>query len=571
MKEFKTLGKYFAKYKLLLVIGIVALIIVDLGQLFIPQYIKEAVNNIIKIGAKGIIRYGIMIIIIGGVVTVFRFLWQYYIFGVALKIERHLRNSLYSHLQKLEYKLFSSYKVGDLMARATNDVEAVTFAIEFGTIIIIDVIVQGVLAFIFMWHISVKLTLYAIIPTPLIVFVTFYFGRLIHQKFKSVQDEFSNLTARVRETIEGIRIIRAYNQGENEVKKFKKVANTYLRKNVSLFKTSSLFRPILFFGANVGLGIILWKGGKDVIMNQISMGEFFAFYFYLELLIWPLIGLGWVINLLERGAASMKRINRLLQLPTESKVKKTAQKITYGEIKLENVNLSYNGRPILKNINLTIPAKSKVGIVGRIGAGKSTLVELLPLILKPTKGRIKIDEIPVENIPLDILRREVLLVPQVPFLFSGSIKFNIKFSSPEITEEKLEKVTKLALIYEKIISLPRQFDEEIGEKGVTLSGGERQRLAIARALVLKPKVLILDNALSSLDAEKETIVLQNILNELEESTVIIVSHRIWTLTGIERIIVIEKGEIVEDGGHKELMERKGRYYNLFNLEEKDDS
>ncbi|MCK4352599.1 ABC transporter ATP-binding protein [candidate division WOR-3 bacterium] len=579
MKNFKALKEDLILYKWRILVGFFALLIVDVLQLFIPRIIKYAIDDVIAggIARSNLIHYALWIIGLAAMIAFFRFSWRYYIAGTARRVEERLRNRLFSHLQILGMRFFKNHKVGDLMAHATNDIDAVRRSLGMGIIGMTDIIVLGTLALVFMLFINVRLTLYAIIPFPLLSFVVLRFARLIHHRFERVQASFSSLTALARENIEGIRIIRAYNQESGAIKKFKEASQKYVNKNMSLVKIWSLFFPLIFLFANLSVCIILWLGGSQVILNTISMGDFVAFQAYLGILIWPMIAIGWVTNLLQRGATSMGRINKILSNTPEIKDKgdKSIKKIK-GTLEFVDMSFSYNGSPrpsprsgtqVLKDINLDVKINETLGIAGMIGSGKSTLVSLIMRLFEPTQGEIRWNNINIKRIPLALLRKSIGFIPQDTFLFSDTIRANIAFGNPDVSDSEIYKAAKMASIYNEIMEFPNQFDELVGERGITLSGGQCQRVAIARAILINPEILILDNAFSSIDVEKEIEILANLRKEFDNRILIIISHRIRSLAELDKIIVLKQGKIVETGTHKELLTNKGTYFNLFKRQE----
>ncbi len=572
MKNFKTLKEYFIKYKWRYIGGLFALVIVNVLQLFIPRIIKYAIDDITQGGVvrAHLIKYALWIVGLALVVTFFRFFWRYFIAGVAIRIQEALRNRLFSHLQILGLKFFRDHRIGDLMAHFTNDMNAVRRTLGFGTVMIVDISVLGSLSFVFMLFISVKLTLYAIIPLPLITLVALRFAKLIHKRFGNVQASFSELTASARESIEGIRVMRAYNQQEGELDKFKEQTQEYVDKNISLLRVWSGFFPLIFFLANLTICIVLWFGGKETILKTISLGDFVAFQAYLGTLVWPIMAIGIVINLLQRGAASMGRINKLLDTVPEivdSKQKTGDREEINGEIEFRGVSFAYNGTEVLKDINLSVKPGESLGIAGPVGSGKSTLVSLISRLFDPTNGEIRMDGTPIKEIPLSTLRKSIGFVPQDSFLFSDTIRANIGFGRSEVSDSEIYRVAKLARMYDEIMQLPNKFDEIVGERGVTLSGGQCQRLAIARAILVNPKILVIDNALSSVDIEKEREILNDLQKKFADRVLIIISHRIRSLAGLNHIIVLEQGEIKESGTHEELLSLRGVYFNLFRYQE----
>jgi ATP-binding cassette subfamily B protein len=569
MKNFRTLAIYIREYKWQFLGGLVALIIVNLAQLYIPRIIKHAVDDISSgtVGQGDLVRYALYIVGLALSVAFFRFFWRYYIFGAVRSIEKKLRNRLFSHLQSLDIKFFQKRKVGELMAHSTNDIEAVRRTLAMGTIMSVDIAVLGILSLVFMLFISVKLTLFAIIPLPLLSLVVLRFAKLIHRRFELVQESFASLTAHARESIGGIRVVKGYNQEEGEIREFGRKAQHYVDKNIDLLRVWSAFRPLIFFFASMSQCILLWLGGREAILRHISMGDFVAFLSYLGMLIWPVIGIGMLVNIIQRGSVSMGRINKLLETAPEIESRKANDIDVQGRIEFADLSFSYNGAHTLRDINLDITAGESIGLVGQIGSGKSTLVSLIPRLFEPTTGRISLDDVLVQDIPLSILRKNVNLVPQDTFLFSETIRANIAFGRPDADDSEIHRTAKLASVYDEIMEFSEGFDEMVGERGVTLSGGQRQRVAIARAILRNPKVLILDNALSSVDVEKEISIIRDVRQEFADRTLIIISHRMRSIANLDRIVVMEDGAIAETGTHKELMDTKGVYYNLFKSQE----
>lgn len=570
MRNFRTLKEYFIRYKWMFVIGIFALLIVDILQLYIPRIIKYAIDDITQGGINrgNLIHYALWIVGLAVGIAGLRFFWRYWLIGTARKVEEQLRNKLFSHLQSLGMNFFKDHKIGDLMAHATNDINAVRMAMAFGVIGITDIVILGVLSLVFMILISARLTLYAIIPFPLLSFIVLRFARLIHYRFERVQGSFATLTAQARENIEGIRVIKAYHQEEGEIKQFDGLSQNLVNKNMHLVKIWGLFFPLIFMFANLSTCIILWFGGLEVILTNISIGDFVAFQAYLGILIWPMIAIGWVTNVLQRGAASMGRINKLLDtVPETVDTGDTSITSIDGEVEFANVSFSYNGTETLKKVSFSVGLGEALGVAGTIGSGKSTLAALIMRLYNVSGGEIKIDGKPIATIPMSVIRRNTGYVPQDTFLFSDTISANIAFGRPEASESDVYKAAKMARIYNEIMEFPKGFDEVVGERGITLSGGQCQRIAIARAILIKPKILILDNALSSVDIEKGIDILHDLREEFKERVLIVISHRIRNIAGLDKTIVLDEGKVIESGTHKELLVQKGIYFDFFQKQE----
>ncbi len=568
MKSFKRLKEYFYEYRWQLLLGLICLLVVDALQLFIPRVIKWAVDDIAKGGIvqSHLIKYGLYIICIAISIAFFRFWWRYFIFGVARKVEMKLRNRLFSHLQTLSFSYFNSMKTGDLMAHATNDMNAVRRATGLGVVFLVDVIFLGAASIGFMLYINIKLTLFAIIPMPFIALVSAYFGKLIYHRFEVVQETFASMTERARENVAGTRVVKSYVQEKNQIRKFGDMCKDYLRKNMHLVKIWGAFFPLIIFFANLSLVVVIFLGGKQVIFNNITPGDFVAFSSYLWILAWPMMALGWVINMLQRGAASMGRINKIFDTQPEIKDSKDVKSLKInGKVEFSDVIFSYakNLSPVLKDINLTIIPGETVAIVGRTGAGKTTLCNLIPRLFDVKENRLFIDGCEIHTIPLSDLRGSIGYIPQDTFLFSDTVKENIAFGRFGVSEDEIHRAAKIAQIYDEVMEFPDGFDSIIGERGVNLSGGQKQRIALARAILLDPKIFILDDALSSVDTDTEEKILLGLKRIMKGRTNIVVSHRIASIKDADRIIVLEDGRIVEEGNHTELLRLNGIYSDIY--------
>lgn len=570
LKAFRTLIPYIKRYKGRLMLGLLALLVVDLAQLIIPQLIRRAINGMAQRGfvISYLLKFGILIVLIAIGIAIFRYFWRRHIGGTAMKIEELLRNRFLSHLQTLSFNFFNRHRVGDLMAHATNDMLAVRRAMLPGIVILTDIFILGIFALAFMIGISPYLTLLAIAPLPVLAVIVARFSSLIHNRFERVQAAFSDLTAKVSESLSGIRVIKAYTQEKGEMEHFERVSDDYVRKNISLIKIWGFFGPFIMLFSNFSMFIVLLLGGYRVILAQLTIGDFVAFQAYLWILIWPMIAIGWVINLLQRGAASMGRINRLLEERPEIETSASAVEIKEirGDISFKNLSFSYNHKRVLKDISFEVHRGKVLGIIGPVGCGKSTLVSLIPRLYNPPEGTLFLDRRDIRDIPLDRLRRAIGFVPQDTFLFSTSIRENISFGREEIPLSEIEEAARIAGIYKEIEEFPQGFDTVIGEKGITLSGGQKQRIAIARAILIDPKILILDDALSSVDVDTELEILRNLRDFMRDRSVIIISQRPKSISFADEILVMEDGKIRERGEHKELLKKEGIYTYLWKLQ-----
>ena len=569
IKSFKTLKGDIMENRWRILIGLFALIIVDVLQLFIPRIIKYAIDDLTSgvISPHQLLLYGIEVLILSIGIGGFRYVWRYLLLGAARRVEKALRDRLFLHLQTLSFSYFSRTKVGDLMAHATNDIEAVRMSLALGSVFLVDTIILGILTIFFMIYIHPLLTLYAILPMPLITVITLLFSRVIHQRFEILQRTFALLTERVRESIAGIRVVKAYVQEEAEREKLSRLSQDYIQKNIGVTKVWGIFFPFILFFSNLSMAIVLYLGGKLTIFQSISIGDFVAFMSYLGMLAWPMMALGWAINVIQRGEASMGRLNKIFgEIPEISDL---TEAIWSGALKgrIEMRGLTFSpgngGDPLLRDIHLTVHKGERIVIVGRIGAGKTVLCDLLVRILEPPKGRIFFDGIEIHHIPLKVLRRNIGYVPQETLLFSDTIRENIAFGNLDATEEEIEKAARTTQIYEEVMGFPEGMNTVIGEKGITLSGGQRQRIAIARTLLMNPPIFILDDALSSVDIQTEERILEGLEKFLKGKTSILITHRIAPLQRADRIIVLDEGRVVEMGDHPTLLAKGGIYADLY--------
>ncbi len=445
----KDIITYLFKYRKNVILGILMLLVVDGAQILIPMVIRKAVDKLATgiVGAEDLLFYALVIIMLAVIIAIFRFFWRWFIIRTGRLIEERIRNELYNHILKLPARFFMRVKTGDLMAHATNDLDAVRMASSLGVVATTDIIIISTFSLIAMISISPLLTLYAMIPMPILSFIVLRFGKLIHKRFEAVQRAFSILTETVREYVSGIRVIKAFSQGQGAIEEFSKINRDFVKTNMKLVKVFGLFHPLIMFFATLTTAITLLAGGRDVILNRITIGEFVAFNYYLGMMVWPMIAIGWATNIVQRGAASMKRIKRILNEPPEIVDKGLKRKIK-GDIEFVNLSFSYNGETVLKNISFNLKSGMKLGIMGRTGSGKSTLVLLIPRIYEPPAGSIFIDGIDVREYSLIHLRKSIGYVPQDGFLFSTTIRENIAFGKEHASEEDIIRVSKLAGIYD---------------------------------------------------------------------------------------------------------------------------
>ncbi|HSC36007.1 MAG TPA: ABC transporter ATP-binding protein [Thermodesulfobacteriota bacterium] len=565
----KTLFSLLRKYKYSFLAGLLALSLVDLCQLSIPLIIERVVDALTIEGAGlgDISKYGLILLLIAVAMSVFRFFWRYFIMGAARRIEQSLRNEFFSHLQSLHFDFFSQRKVGDLMAHTVNDIETLKFACGLGVLIAYDGIFLLVFIFGAMLYISPQLTLYAFIPFPILGFLILKFGRMIEQRFQKVQDSFSGLTESARASISGIKVVKAYVREGEEVKDFESSSAAYLDRNLRLIKIWGVYQPVITYLAALATVIFLWLGGIDTITLNITLGDFAAVLLYLTMLAWPMMAMGWAVDIIKRGNASLNRINDILLVRPQPPVEPgAADMIIEGTIELKDLSFSYNGKRALKNVSLKIPAGMAVGFTGATGSGKSTVFQLLTRVEDPPENTMFVDGVDVRKITRDSLREGIVYVPQETTVFSGTVRDNISFMNPDLTQSDIENAARVAEIYDEIMDFPGGFDARVGERGLSLSGGQRQRIALARAVLLKPSVLILDDVFSSLDLKTESLVLRNLRKEMKGRTLLAISSRVPSISGFDSIAVFDNGRLVEYGTHADLISKNGIYAGLYEIQ-----
>jgi len=569
MKVFKTLKNDFIENRRQILVGLVALLIVDILQLLIPRVIKYAIDDLTSgmISSARLLLYGLEVLVLALGIGGLRYIWRYFLLGATRRMERALRDRLFSHLQTLSPAYFSRTKVGDLMAHATNDIDAVRMAMSLGVVFLVDTIILGVLTIFFMIYISPELTFFAILPMPLITLITLFFSRTIHHRFEIVQKAFASLTEKVRETIAGIRVIKSYVLEEIEERKLSHLSEDYVQRNLNVTRVWGMFFPIILFFSNLSMAIVLYIGGKLTILQSISPGDFVAFMSYLGMLAWPMMALGWGVNVIQRGAASMDRLNRIFEETPEIFDARRVLSLSplKGRIDVRGLTFTpgYGGNPLLRDIHLSLKEGEKIVIVGRTGSGKTTLSNLLSRILEPPEGHLFMDGVEIHEITLETLRRSIGYVQQDTFLFSDTIRENIAYGKLDASDKEIEEAARLAQIYDEILEFPNGMDTVIGEKGITLSGGQRQRIALARAVLMNPPIFILDDALSSVDIQTEERVLEGLEKFLKGKTSILITHRIAPLRRADRIVVLEEGRVAETGNHNTLLSKGGIYADLY--------
>ena len=569
-KSLRPLFPYLKKYQRSYWIGTVCLVVTNGIWIVFPQVIRRAIDDL----GSGVYRhtlpaYGLMLLAIAGAKGIFQYLTRSILIGVSREIEFDLRNDLFRHLETLSSSFYQRTRTGDIMARATNDLNAVRMLLGPGIMYSANTIVFTLGALLFMRSISFKLTLYAFLPLPIVSVAIQYFGRRIHERFERIQAMFSEISARAQENFSGARVIRAYVQEEAEAAEFETANQEYIARSLKLVRLMGMLWPTLETMLGLAIVLVLWIGGRQVILGRMTPGDFVAFNTYMVQLTFPIIALGWVINIFQRGTASMLRINELLvEKPDIADGDGTTPALSgapiRGEIEFRNLNFAYNGTMVLHDINLKIPEGSSLAIVGPTGSGKTTLVDLIPRVYDAPPGTVFIDRRPVRDYPLETLRQNVGFVPQETFLFSDTIRENIAFGVTSASDEAIRAAAQAANIAEDIESFPEQYKTMVGERGITLSGGQKQRTAIARAIIRNPRILVLDDALSSVDTQTEDKILNHLRTLMRGRTTIFISHRVSTVRNADRIAVLYGGRIVELGTHDELIARNGYYTELYN-------
>ncbi|HYN15372.1 MAG TPA: ABC transporter ATP-binding protein [Terriglobales bacterium] len=567
-QNLRPLLPYFRKYWRGLAFGTVSVLLDNGTWIVFPLVLGRAINSLHQgVTREKLATYAALLVGIALVKGIFRFLTRWVVIGISRDIEFDLRNDLFRHLESLSWSYYQRTRTGDIMARATNDLNAVRMLLGPAIMYSANTLVYTIGALYFMFRISPSLTAWAFLPLPVVSVVVQYFGSRIHERFERIQAMFSEISARAQENFSGARVVRAFVQEEAEIEAFESANREYIRRSLKLVRLMGMLWPTLETLLGLAVVLVLWLGGRQVLQGKIDVGMFVAFNTYLVQLTWPMISIGWVLNLFQRGSASMGRINEIFQERPEIQdgVRPDAAPPTIrGEIEFRNLSFAYNGVPVLDDISLKIPAGSSLAVVGATGSGKSTLVSLVPRIYDAPAGSVLIDGRPITDYPLATLRRAIGFVPQETFLFSDTVRENIALGAESAGDDDVRRAAEAASIAADIADFPERYQTMVGERGITLSGGQKQRTAIARALIRDPRILVLDDALSSVDTDTEEKILNHLREVMHGRTTIFISHRVSTVRNADRIAVLHGGRIVELGTHDELIARNGYYTDLYN-------
>ncbi len=563
LETLKYLKPYIARYKWKYIAGVLFLVFTNIFRIANPKVVQYAIDYLRETFVLSqLAGFAGLIVLFAALEGIFMFMMRKSMIVASREIENDLRNDFFAKLLDLPPSYYNNVTIGDIMSRATNDLSAVRMVVGPGIAYSTNTIAAFLFVIPMMLFISPKLTLFALTPFPIVALLVNRFGKAIYKRFEKVQAQLGWLSTVAQENLSGNTIIRWFVREDHEIEKFRRENEEYMHRSIDLVKVQAAFRPSLTLTVGIAIAVIILFGGRLVITDVISLGEFTAFMLYANILIWPFIALGWVIGVMQQGAASLSRMQKIFS--AEPDIKDRANAIRpdrlRGEISFSDLTFGYeDAQPVLKNISLNIPAQSTVGVIGTTGSGKSTLIKLIPHLYKLPDGVLHIDGRDINDYALKDMRKHIGYVPQESFLFSATIRQNIAYGQKDAPQDEIEWAAKMADIHEQIVAFPNGYDAILGEKGLNLSGGQKQRIAIARAILRKPRILILDDAFSALDTQTEDRILQNLQNFFPDRTVILVSHRVSTLQNCDFIVVLDDGQIVEQGTHDELIALGGQY------------
>ncbi len=569
------LKKYVIRYRYAILASFVLVLLTNALMLVSPKILQMVFDELEQVlgdadrtlSSGRLVFFALLIFGVALLAGVLRFLQRRTIQNVARQMEYHLRADFFIHLQKLSATYYDNVRTGDLMTRATSDLNAIRMVLSSAVMYTADATVFFGFAVVLMLRIDASLTLVALLPYPILAIFIRHLGKRLHVHYEGIQEAFSMLNTKVQENLSGVRVVKAYTLEQSEVAHFRELNEEFVGRNHRQIRLMSFFFPLFRFLPGIGVVVLLWMGGLHVIQEKITIGEFVAFNAYLMMLVRPMITLGFIVNTFERGAASMGRMNAILNEKPEiydgENVKWNIKSIE-GEIEFRNLNFAYpDGPPVLKNINLKVARGSTLAIVGGTGSGKSTLVTLISRIRQAERGTVFIDGVDIQDIPLNVLRSNIGVVEQEPFLFSDYLRNNIAYGVEASNEEEIREAAHTADLLAQIEEFPEGLETLLGERGATISGGQRQRSALARAILIKPKILILDDAFANVDTQTEDTILSRLAALMKDRTTILISHRISTVKNADQVIVLNEGSIVETGTHEQLLERNGIYAGIY--------
>ena len=547
--------------------GLGALTLKDVLAAIVPLLIRAGVDSLEKgPQSRMLLWFAAGMLGISALKGLFQYWMRVILIGVSRDIEYDMRNALFEHLMRLSGDFYARYRTGDIMARATNDLNAVRMMLGPGIMYWTETSLTFVFAVTVMFVVDWRLTLISLLPAPLISTAVFAFGRVMHERFEKIQALFSDISSRVQESLAGVRVLRAYVQEEAEMRKFAELNREYIRQNLKLVRTSGMFMPTLQAFVGLAFLLVLWAGGQRLLAGEMTVGTFLMFNFYMGMLVWPMIAMGWVVNLMQRGAASLERLDELMKekpsIAAPAIVRRIGDRLD-GQIEMVDVRLRYPSVEALRGVSLRIPAGATIAVVGHTGSGKSSLLQLAARMMDPTSGQVLLDGHDLRELDPAAVRAAIGFVPQETFLFSATLAENIALGTLDATREQIAKTAELAGLGPDLASFPDGLDTKVGERGLTLSGGQKQRTAIARAILRNPRILVLDDALSSVDTVTEERILQALSSLTRERTTILVSHRVSTIRHADCIYVMEQGRVAEQGTHSELLGAGGYYADLY--------